>query len=599
MTPPPPALESIYSTFSASIRSVGTAVTLAAVGVYLHRRGFVTHDGKRTLALISQQVTFPLFLFTKIIYCNQDWSANPCPDVTKSLADVWILLIWPLYVVTCGVVVGSIIARVTLRKPPSDHHADQLCRRAAVLAACGFGNSTGLPITLLTVVHANFPGTSDLGRIDPTLFLSVYLLLYPVLQWGYGGWLLSGGGGGDEEEASARKKQQESRESDTAVRHESTAPVSSSGESHTYSCALSVEDGNIKRIAAGSSLTDSFRHNVLNNKKINDYYVRHRHGLSSSDEGLYISEVDLHAMFVQAAQPQQQGEGSPLSGGATPTIPEGSLDVVVPPSSPIAAQVNNNNNNMIQATNETHPLLSPNDPMPKASSYRSTTSSSYRDENNNNNKDTTETLWGTVHNIARRCLTQPPVLGAIAGIVCAVTPARGYLVDLVDRDASAPLQWMFDGLYAVGLSAVPLNMMILGCNLSASWQGYHHHQKQQQQKHIDDDDDKKSVLLLPFPTMIGVVIGKMLLMPMIGLVSCWCLKNLVLDIPDDIDGAFYLVMLIVFLTPTANNVMVMIELSGSGAKEAIASVIALQYAVAPVILSLTMTVAIGFASNWS
>ena len=58
-------------------------------------------------------------------------------------------------------------------------------------AACGFGNSTGLPITLLTVVHANFPATSDLGRVDPCLFLSVYLLLYPVLQWGVGGWLLA------------------------------------------------------------------------------------------------------------------------------------------------------------------------------------------------------------------------------------------------------------------------------------------------------------------------------------------------------------------------------------------------------------------------
>jgi hypothetical protein len=57
--------------------------------------------------------------------------------------------------------------------------------------------------------------------------------------------------------------------------------------------------------------------------------------------------------------------------------------------------------------------------------------------------------------------------------------------------------------------------------------------------------------------------------------------------------------MIVFLTPTANNVMVMVELSGSNAKEGIASVIALQYATAPIILSLTMSVAIGVASRWS
>jgi len=42
----------------------------------------------------------------------------------------------------------------------------------------------------------------------------------------------------------------------------------------------------------------------------------------------------------------------------------------------------------------------------------------------------------------------------------------------------------------------------------------------------------------------------------------------------------------------------MVELSGSGAKEGIASVITLQYAVAPLILSLTMSVAIGIASRW-
>jgi len=49
-----------------------------------------------------------------------------------------------------------------------------------------------LVITLLTVVHNQFKGSgSELGRIDPTSFLSVYLLLYPVLQWGVGGWLLA------------------------------------------------------------------------------------------------------------------------------------------------------------------------------------------------------------------------------------------------------------------------------------------------------------------------------------------------------------------------------------------------------------------------
>jgi hypothetical protein len=46
-------------------------------------------------------------------------------------------------------------------------------------------------------------------------------------------------------------------------------------------------------------------------------------------------------------------------------------------------------------------------------------------------------------------------------------------------------------------------------------------------------------------------------------------------------------------------VMIMVELSGSGAKEGMASVIALQYLVAPIVLSCTMTIAIGVASGWA
>jgi predicted permease len=97
-----------------------------------------------------------------------------------------------------------------------------------------------------------------------------------------------------------------------------------------------------------------------------------------------------------------------------------------------------------------------------------------------------------------------------------------------------------------------------------------------------------------------VVIGKMLILPIVGFLSTYLLKiSQILDIPDDIDGSFYLVLMIVFLTPTANNVMVMVELSGSGTKEGIAQAIAWQYMSAPFILSLTMSIAVGMADNWS
>jgi predicted permease len=124
-------MDEVFATFTASLRSVGTACTLAAVGMYLHHRGFIVGEGKRTLALISQQVTIPLLLFTKIVYCNQDWSSDPCPSVTDSLEDVWMILFCPLYVCGCGLLVGWAVAKIC-GTPPKQVRS--------VLAACGFGN---------------------------------------------------------------------------------------------------------------------------------------------------------------------------------------------------------------------------------------------------------------------------------------------------------------------------------------------------------------------------------------------------------------------------------------------------------------------------
>jgi auxin efflux carrier family protein len=191
---------------------------------------------------------------------------------------------------------------------------------------------------------------------------------------------------------------------------------------------------------------------------------------------------------------------------------------------------------------------------------------------------------------AVRSCFQPPVIGSVAGIVFVSFPwLRGLFVDLENRDNGAPLQFLFDGLYAVGQSAVPINMMILGCNLSSSasfWKSR-------------PAPSKAQPGFLSMRSMVGVVIGKMIVIPFIGILSAWILKTYFWNIPKEIEGAFYLVLMIVFLTPTANNVMVMVELSGSGAKEGMANVIALQYLVAPIILSCTMTIAIGVTSGWT
>jgi predicted permease len=143
---------------------------------------------------------------------------------------------------------------------------------------------------------------------------------------------------------------------------------------------------------------------------------------------------------------------------------------------------------------------------------------------------------------------------------------------------------MFDALYSVGQAAVPLNMMILGANLSAAYR----------------KETMTSPWVLERKTVIGIVLGKLLVLPLLGIILVWFLRTFCWSVPDDIDASFYLVLMIVFLCPTANNVMVMVELSGSSSlKEGMAQVIALQYVVAPIVLSVTMTIAVGVASGWS
>ena len=103
--------------------------------------------------------------------------------------------------------------------------------------------------------------------------------------------------------------------------------------------------------------------------------------------------------------------------------------------------------------------------------------------------------------------------------------------------------------------------------------------------------------LLESRVVVAIIASKMVIMPCIGFATTLFLKQYVWDIEEDIAASFYLVVMIVFITPTANNVMIMVELSGSDAKEGVARLIAYQYMLAPFLLSFTMAVAVGIAQS--
>merc|ERR1712136_692834 len=165
-----------------SLRAVGTIVVMAGGGAYLKYKGVMTPQVSKGLSEISMSLTIPCLLFTTAIHCEQNETTQPCPFLGESLRYGWPMFFLPILYVGCGLVVGSVVSRLS--------NADASFRFTAI-AAVTFGNSTGLPITLLSVVYSTAPASSPISNMDPLLFLSVYLVMYPVLQWSVGAWLLT------------------------------------------------------------------------------------------------------------------------------------------------------------------------------------------------------------------------------------------------------------------------------------------------------------------------------------------------------------------------------------------------------------------------
>lgn len=459
------------SNFLAALRSVGTAATMASAGIYLHRQQYLTPDHKKVLALISQQVTIPALLFSKIVYCKQDSSTEACPHILDLLENASVLLLWPCYTVGWGLIVAWIIIRL-VNTPKG--------QRSLVYASCALGNSTGLPITLLAVIHANFPPDTEIGRVDPALFLSVYLLTYPMLQWGVGSFLLSS----SDKDAVPDGKNDDIKYMDQDVANAATVSLS----------FRSIQP------------TTDYESQMASNQS-----------LSSGKDDQVMTERDA------------------LLGGTD-------SDQQTKPQSPKAS----------------HPWL--------LAQYHRITS-----------------ILSTLQTMISKSLAQPPVIGSMLGFaLSAWKPLRGLFVDLVDRNDSAPFEWFFDGIYSVGQAAVPINMIILGVNLSKAFDG----------------SSIQKAQLLPVDTTISIVVGKMIVMPIIGISSVCVLNYYLLNIPEGVDGPLYLVMMIVFITPTANNVMVMLELTNSVSKEGLARLIAWQYLLAPLLLTINLAVIVSLVSQW-
>jgi len=158
----------------------------------------------------------------------------------------------------------------------------------------------------------------------------------------------------------------------------------------------------------------------------------------------------------------------------------------------------------------------------------------------------------------------PPVVGAVLGVaVAAWPPLRALFVDIDGAGKRPPLEFAFLAMSAIGRASVPINMLVLGSNLSKGG----------------------NLRAIPCRTNLGIIATKQLMMPAITLVLIHFLSH---AIPLAEDPSIALVMIIMTCTPTANNLMIMVELSGQN-KEAMTACIFAQYVAAPFCMLLVVT----------
>ena len=148
----------------ASVRAVGCAVTLAAVGLGMAKVGMMTPELARGLSQFSVRLAIPALLFSSVV-----------PGVSgRVLSFAWPLLLLPALNLLLGLLAG--LLTVVVVQPPEDF-------RLGTVAACSFGNTQGIPIVLLSVIQQSLGRAAFANLADPLLFLSLELLTYPLLQW--------------------------------------------------------------------------------------------------------------------------------------------------------------------------------------------------------------------------------------------------------------------------------------------------------------------------------------------------------------------------------------------------------------------------------
>jgi len=502
----------------AVLRSIGTSATLAFAGIIVTRTGLITDHGRRCLAELSMNLMMPLQLFTAMVAVRDKYSFTPLSELIKGS---WILLLLPLLVVGSGMALGKLVAVVT--------GCPQNFSKACV-GAVAFANSTGMSITLLQVLA---PALLQEGIIDtdPLKYLPVYLLLYPMLQWTVGSYLFGLLGSGSNKEQEQKKQQvaelpvaqtlghQQSPEATGATAHRVTfmlpEPEQRDTEEAQHSTVVGTSSCDSRASAASQANAVMARSSTL----------AFAHVASTAFARALSVGVDQLPELHLAADPD-----------------------FYPPEMMHAASF------CSQAPARAEDLEAPSEV---------NTEDSFREQESESGPSACRRCMEAAAKVIRNALV-PPVVGSALGLLFAFfTPVQALFVELPGSTAAAPLGFLFAGLAAIGHASVPLNMLVLGSNLSKGC-------------------DFKA---LPIATNLGILFMKNLGQPAMMAGAIFILSRIFTGTAVTV----WFVAMIVSCTPTANNIMVMVELSGQN-KAGVTTCIFTQYIAAPFVLTFVVTV---------
>lgn len=504
--------------------SLGTTSILVLSGVWLKHVGLIKNEGAHTLSVLSKEILIPALLLGKVAE-SADW---------QLLQSAWPIALLPLVYVPCGLLLGVIAVMIV--QPGASFSK-------GMIAAVAFGNSTGMPLIILSVVNDALMvdgmrnNEDEHFPVDPLVYLSIYSLTYPMLQWAAGTVLLSDGWelrvphaddvitrwgracGCDDPLAWWRPCPPAPGPPRPGVTRAATAPPNGSSDEPgpTLMPATlldAVADGEAGRFIAPKMVAEEVlrvdeRTGRSRSVQLHFYDVRNEWSRSKSvDHASFWGHRSLLA--GHSGDSERERHVAP-DGGRPAGVPEEETAAQAPPA----------------ATPSIREVLS----------------------------------------FVRYKVLPAPVRGVVIGMTIALVPFLRALIVSDDPTHPALFTWALRGISKLGDAAVPANLITLGVALAAG-------------------PDFEAVS----PTSCAAVtIAKLVVMPAVAMGIVLLDSHIFPDrIPRPFHQPFYLTMFVVAATPTANNILVMCTLAGQN-RAAMATCIFVQYCAAPIVLTLTIS----------